>query len=479
LGGQPVPRTRSGLLTEARHVVPPLGMVGSSFPSVEATCRELGLTFDPWQADLNRLILAKDAAGLYAADTVAMSIPRQAGKTWDVGALVFADSIIHPKTTTVWTAHRFPVARETFNELRAVAMTPKLAHHIDVDEITTGSGNEMIPFRNGSRILFKARERGAIRGFSKVRRLILDEAQILQERALSDLAPTQNQAWNPQIILMGTPPKVEDPSEVFTRLREEALTGEAEGLLYVEFAADPGSDPDDREAWLKANPSFPGRTNERAMRRLRRILSGDDWAREGLGIWSDLTAAAAFGVGNWEACAGVRPDGLTIGGLAVAVSYDLSKSAIGAAGVSDDGLAYGKPLQHGPGTDWVVGRALELQQQHGVEVVIDGRGPAADLIDPLKDAGVRLKVADTVDVLDAYSGIQKAVRNRRFVHESFVELDAAARSAVPRTVGDRHAWGRKQSDSDISPLEAVTLAVWAASRGRKPSAYADQGVRTV
>src|SRR4051812_43798243 len=96
---QRAPQTRHGLLAEARHVVLPEGIVSSSFPAVEATCRKLGLYFDSWQSDLNRCILAKDAAGLYAADTVVISIPRQVGKTWDIGALVFADSIIHPGTT--------------------------------------------------------------------------------------------------------------------------------------------------------------------------------------------------------------------------------------------------------------------------------------------------------------------------------------------------------------------------------------------
>jgi phage terminase large subunit-like protein len=207
----------------------PKGIKASGFPAADAVCKQLGLVFDPWQQDLNRCILAKGRGGMYAADTVVISIPRQVGKTWDIGALAFADCIIHPSSTIVWTAHRFKVARETFDALKSVAISAELAPHIDPDDITTAAGNESIRFRNGSRIVFAARERGAIRGFTKVRRLILDEAQILTEHALSDLAPTMNQAENPQIILMGTPPKPTDPGEVFSRLREEALNGESEG----------------------------------------------------------------------------------------------------------------------------------------------------------------------------------------------------------------------------------------------------------
>lgn len=254
-------------------------------------CERIGIIFDPWQRDLNRCLLSKSRDGLYAADTALLSIPRQVGKTFDVGGVVFADSIINPGTVTVWTAHRFKVARESFNEMRAWAKSPLLVPHIDYDDITTGAGNECIPFRNGSRIVFAARERGSVRGFTKVRRLVLDEGQILTEIALSDLVPTMNQAVNPQIILMCTPPKPSDPSEVVTRLRADALAGESTGVLYVELSAPPGSGPDDRAAWRKANPSYPRRTPAKAILRMRKLLSPEDFMREALGVWDDPDGA--------------------------------------------------------------------------------------------------------------------------------------------------------------------------------------------
>jgi phage terminase large subunit-like protein len=259
--------------------------VSDGFPSTREVCGRIGIVFDPWQRDLNRAILANDRSGLYAADTVLLSIARQVGKTFDVGGVTFADSIKHAGMTTVWTAHRFKVARETFNEMRAWAKSPLLAPHIDYDAITSAAGNECIPFRNGSRIVFAARERGAIRGFTKVRRLVLDEGQILTEMALSDLLPTMNQAVNPQVILMCTPPKPGDPCEVVTRLRDDALNGESTGVLYAELSAPPGSDPDDREAWRIANPSYPKRTPAKAIQRLRKLLSTEDFMREALGMW--------------------------------------------------------------------------------------------------------------------------------------------------------------------------------------------------
>lgn len=475
------------VLPDARHVVIPKGIASTGLPAVVGTCREIGIVFDDWQRDLNRLILGKTADGLYAADTVVMSICRQAGKTYDIGGLVFADAIINPGTTTVWTAHQFKVARETFNELRGWARSPLLAPHIDYDEITTAAGNECIPFRNGSRIVFAARERGAIRGFTKVRRLILDEGQILTEAAMADLAPTMNQAVNPQIIVMGTPPKPRDAGEVFTALRLEALEGDPEGLLYVEYAADESAPvrPHERGFWdgiEAANPSFPSRTGRRAILRLRKLLTDDDdFRREAMGVWDAAGSRGAIPPAAWRECSGSHDSTLPLSVVGIASTLDLTNSTL--VGAARDGeTVQVKPVHRQAGTGWVVERVKELQRNHGCSVVIDGRGPAAVLIPHLEQAGVDVTVMTTADVLDACGGFLDAVRERRVRHAHYEELDAAVASAVQRSVGDRWAWGRKASGVDITPLEAATFAHWLLTRpAPEPtkSAYESRGVLTI
>ena len=439
--------------------------------------------FDRWQQDMNKLILSKTADGLYAADTVVMSVPRQAGKTFDIGALVFADSIINPGTTTVWTAHRFKVARETFNELRSWAKSSLLEPHIDFDEITTAAGNESIPFRNGSRIVFAARERGAIRGFTKVRRLILDEGQILTEAAMADLAPTMNQAVNPQIVVMGTPPKPMDPGEVFTNLRREALEGSPEGLLYIEFSADVTAtvDPSTSGFWMhlkQANPSFPDRTNKRAILRLRKLLGDDDFRREVYGIWDTHAASAVFGPGAWEACAGDEAEGLPLGAMAVAADKALKQFAVVGAAL-DGEVAQVRPMFTGPNSADVVEWLARWHEEHGAPVAVDGRGPAAVLIPALEQAGVAVTAMKTPEVLDAHAGVFVAVSEQTLRHANYPELDAAVDNAKKRDVGDRWAWGRKGEES-VAPLEAATFAHWLLTRpAPEPAVSAYEGGRGV
>lgn len=400
-------------------------------------------------------IKAKNAAGLYAADLVVLSIARQVGKTFLVGAVVFADCIANPGTLTVWTAHRFKVARETFDELRALAESPAMAPHVDSSEITTGAGNEIIPFRNGSRIVFAARERGSIRGFRKVRRLVLDEAQILTDAALSDLAPTQNQAVNPQTILMGTPPKPSDPGEAFTRLRHEALSGEAEDVLYIEYSADPDASPDDMAQVAKANPSYPIRTPERAILRLRRMLADDDYLREVMGIWALEHGGAALDLARWSALATTLTP-LSAPTFAVATAPDRSWSAIAAACYRPDGIPQvlitgdgTERIDYRPGAAWVPDRAAQLRRRWGGRVLVDiaarGLVPDADEVSPAQQAQAHNALADAVEAGTLRHGNEPALRT-------------SVQSAQWKPTGDTRVLDAKGS-VDISPLRAVALAL--------------------
>lgn len=445
----------------ARHVVVPTGITSTGWPAVRDKCRDLGVSFDDWQDGAGRLILAKRKDGKLAAmiGGVGMSLPRQVGKTYLLGALLFALAILRPGLLVIWTAHHSRTSSETFLAMQGFARRRKIAAY--VQNVYKGSGDEAIVFHNGSRILFGARERGFGRGIPGVDVLMCDEAQILTERALDNMLATLNTSSLGLAIYVGTPPRPEDPSESFIRMRTEALSGEATDLVWIECGADPGALPDDRRQWEKANPSYPHRTPAESIMRLRKKLQLESFMREGLGIWEDGNLDV-FGMGNWDACRGPLPSGLALGAVAVAATIDLTHGAITAAAAEGD-VIHVKPLQHGPGTAWIVARAKELQDRFDVDVVVDGRGPAKVLVPHLEAAGVRLLVRTTEEVLDACASMTDLVKTSRLRHGSYPELDQAVSGAARRPVGDRWAWGRKLSSSDISTLEAATLAAHAVS----------------
>jgi hypothetical protein len=443
----------------ARHVVVPSEITATGWPAVRDKCRDLGVTFDDWQDGAGRLILAKRKDGKLAAmiGGIGMSLPRQVGKTYLLGALLFALAILRPGLLVIWTAHHSRTSSETFLSMQGFARRRRIAPYIQA--VYKGSGDEAVVFRNGSRILFGARERGFGRGIPGVDVLMCDEAQILTDRALDNMLATLNTSSLGLAIYVGTPPRPEDPSEAFQRMRTEALSGEAEDMVWIECGADPGAMADDRDQWAKANPSFPDRTPVESILRLRKKLTLDSFMREGLGIW-DESGLDVFGVGNWEACAAQKPVGLPVSFFGLAATLDMTHCSIVAAGVERD-LVHVKPLQHGPGSHWVVQRLAEMRQKP--PVVIDRYGPAAPLIPHIEAAGFEVVSADTHDVLDSCAKMLNLVRDRKLRHANYPELNLAIRGAVRREVRDRWAWGRKQSTSDVSTLEAATLAAWRTS----------------
>lgn len=469
--------TRRGRASDARlsdvakHLVLPEGIVSTGWPAVEARAARLGVTFDSWQADLGRAILAKRADGLYAAgvDGVQVSMPRQVGKTYLLGGLIMALATLNEGLFVLWTAHRTRTADETFGYMRGLAAKKQVAPY--VAGVRAANGQQEVRFTNGARILFGAREGGFGRGFAGVDVIVFDEAQILGQRALDDMVPAVNTAPNPLILRAGTPPKPTDPSEAFTEFRKAALAGEMSDGLYVEVGADDDARVDDRRQWRRANPSYPHRTPESAILRMRRQLGEESFRREGLGLWDPEVTNRAIGAATWNACLG-QPVSGSRWCAAVRFSADGSTVALARAGrpgrertthvelCTEQGVR-----RMGEGVDWVIDWLTAHQERLAV-IVVDGRAGAGDLIDRLHAAGVpkRMIVTPSVgEVITAHSMLDAALRDKTLTHLADAELEAEADVVARRRIGTSGGFGWQAPEGmTCAGLDAVTLAHWAA-----------------
>ena len=432
-----------------------------------AVCKQVGLNQDAWQKDVFRVVLAKQADGSWAADTVGISIPRQTGKTYLVSSMVFALCLITPGLTVAWTAHHNKVMLETFRSLKSVAGKPRVMRHVSA--VHASAEDRSIVFSNKSRIVMAARESGALRGVAKVDVLILDEAQIMTEDAMSDMMPTQNQsgqAGGSLTIMMGTPPRPKDPGEVFTRIRDEAISAEKHHrspdlLAWIEFSADPSADTDDREQLRKANPSYPRRTPERAIGKMRKNLSEDNFRREALGIWDSNSTPQVIPAEVWDSLADDESTGVDQLVLAVDVSPARDMASVAVAALRDDGLIHVELVARQPGVGWLVQWLKDRQESNQLAaIVIDAKSPAASLLGDFKAAHLRVTVTGTDEMCAACAGFYDAAMQGRIRHIAQPQLTAALSMARKRPVGDRWAWNRKSNDSDITPIVAATLAVW-------------------
>lgn len=449
----------------ARHVVQPSGIVSTGWPNVARKCAELGLGFDDWQDGIGRLALAKRANGKFAAGIggVVLSIPRQVGKTYLVAAIVFALCLLTPGLTVLWTAHRMKTAGETFAKLQAFTRKKKIAAH--VLKVTTGAGDEVVYFRNGSRILFGARERGFGRGFDNVDVEVFDEAQILTEAAVEDMVPATNVAVNPLLFFIGTPPRPKDPGEIFTGKRKEALSGEDEDTVYVEFSADPGCSENDRKQWAKANPSYPTRTDDAAMLRMKKALNTPgSFEREALGIWDEVERGTGIPAAAWNALAIENvPDDWPLASIGLDMNPERTRVSISVAAFAPEHvhveLAEDSAFSDAGSValvDWIVERAGRR-----IPVVIDAYSPARSLEPELKKRRCLVRVMGAAELSQACGGLYDAVTlDQSVTHFGQSRLDLSLAGATKENFGPAGAWkwNRKSLDVDLSPLMAATAA---------------------
>lgn len=488
------PSTRP-LSEVARHLVVPSGIVDTLWFEVEERCREFGDEFDVWQDGLGQVALGIREDGLFAATIggVTLSIPRQVAKTFLVGRIVVALCSLFPDLTVVWTAHRTRTATNTFQKLKGFVLRPAARGYLRAGSnqgtgIRDANGEQEIPFINGSRIMFGARESGFGRGFDEVDIEVFDEAQILTEKALEDMVAATNQSRFPHgalLFYMGTPPRPVDPGEVFTVRRGAALEaaerrssgGDAQfEALYVECSADPEKareDPNDQERWAEANPSFPHRTPLVSLLRLRSNLPGDDsWLREGLGVWDEEAGVPPL-ITRKTWAKGVVEEGPSEGLVAYGVKFspDGETVALSAAmhpvggAVHVEGVAHRQVVD---GTRWLV----EWLSARTGRVVIDGKSGAGALVSALTKARVKESrivrpVAD--QVMAAHAGFVEAITAVEVSHLNDEALDTSVLGATRRPIGSQGGWGFAPigPHDDVTLAESAVLAHWAASLGPK------------
>lgn len=438
----------------------------------------MGVGFDSWQHGIGSAALGKRKDGKYAATVggIVLSIPRQVGKTFLVGMIVIALCILFPGLTVLWTAHRTRTATKTFHSLKAMTGRKKIKPHMLDPRIA--NGEQEIRFRNGSVIMFGAREQGFGRGFDEVDVEVFDEAQILTEKALEDIVPAANQSRQPSgalLFFMGTPPRPTDPGEEFTNRRAKALSGKADNMVYVEFSADEDADPDDREQWAKANPSYPSRTPLESMERMRENLTDDtSFKREALGIWDATRSKGVIPAPTWAEQGQGHSLAVDRFALGVECGPDLAWASVAFAGARADGdwhLELDED-QHtkGRGTAWLVPHIEYLLANNSQirAIVVDVAGPVAAMIEQranyrwyFKGTNIEVTPVKVAELGVGCAQVLDGIVTGWLHHIDQPQLNAAALSAGKRPLGDTGmwVWSRKMAESDITPIQAGTLAL--------------------
>jgi hypothetical protein len=456
-------------------------------------CGSHGLVLEPHQQHVLQGALGENpdpkrpGEWRWAAFEVGVLEPRQNGKGGLITARELGGLYLFREPLQTHTAHRFDTCLEGFRRIREI-----IDGYADlskrVKRISDSHGQESIELYCDSkrqrltgptqRLNFKARSKGSGRGFSGDV-VYLDEAFWLME--LGSLLPTMSARPNPQLWYLSSHPLPRVESEVLRRLCKRGRAGARKKsrprrLAYFDWcAALPRTKDraewdkavaailDDRRAWAEANPGLGYRLTADFMQSERDAMTDEEYARERLGLYPEEEEAVdpVIPPASWATCRSVAtPASVIVKPVVYAfeVSMDRKWPVIAAAGRSSIEGTHVEIGDNRPGTGWLVGRLLELQQNHApAEIVCHAGGPAGGLLADLEKAGVKVTKLTTQEYAQACEAAYDDITEGRWLHLGQPELDKAVSGATKRTTGDAWVFDRR-AGIDVSPLVAASLA---------------------
>jgi phage terminase large subunit-like protein len=448
-----------------RHV--PRRVSANAWEEMVELADSYGLTLDPWQENVLEGAMGERVDGTWSAKQVGVSVPRQNGKGAVIEARELAGLLLFGEQMMIHSAHEIRTSQVGFQRIKAY-----FDNYDDlrrkVSSIGSAVAREYIRLRSGQELKFVTRSKSAIRGFS-ADCLLLDEGQILNDQSWEAILYTVSARPNHQIWLLGTPPPDLTDGVVFDRFRNRGLEGKDHRSAWFEWSAPPGCDMDDPNTWAISNPALGGRVSYENVIAERSVASDEGFARERLGMWSEVSSQRVISADSWSVCADSNlKDAGGVVSVAFDVSPDRSTATIASASFTVDGLPYVDVVESRRGEpDWGVQRFVDLVEHHDVRaVVVDGASAAFSLADPLRQRGLTVTVTTARQMAAAFGGFFDAVMDGRLRHLDQPLLNTALASARKRQIGDSgFGWSRKDSESDITPVTAATLALWGLTSG--------------
>ena len=465
-------------------------VVGSQIPRIDVTplyvtsrgddavdlAAVAGLMLDPWQEHVLRGACSTNADGKWAAKNVGLIVPRQNGKGSVLearelaGLFLFGENIVH-------TAHLFGTAAE--HQRRMESLIRGCEYLAELMEGFRGdprgkmsgikTGNSEMSFtvaaaggRQETRMLFKARSKDSIRGYT-FDLLAFDEAYNLPgevEAAARPALSAKTMKGNPQVWYTSSAGFPD--SDVLERVRDRAMSGDPGDLAFYEWSAPDGADPADPAMWAMANPALGHRISPEWVADERRTMGAEEFNRERLGIWSKVGGESAIPADFWEQC---RDEDSTPG-LDLAFGVDVTPlsdiASVAAASWREDGTVHIEIIDHKGGTGWVPARMDELQKAWKPEVMVYTLAGQAGRVVGGSPALQRQMLGLTGREYDRACGaFYDAIASGKICHLGDPILDEAVQ-ACRRSKGmsDLWHWTRADTGADISPLVAASLAYY-------------------
>jgi hypothetical protein len=484
----------SGLAIETDVVMPrvchvPEAVDWSIGDDAVVWAREHKMTLDLEQEMMLRSMFGLRDDGLWQSFEFGVNAPRQNGKGNILMARELFGMFVLGEMLIVHSAHEFKTSARHFQRLeQVIRANVDLLVQVERSELGTmrlvgfrySHGDEAITLQNGAKIEFRTRTKSGLKGVDDVALLVLDEAQILSEWAHGTMVPTLRASTaprGPQLVYAGNAVDQErdDHAVVWTRVRERALEGDDDSLVYHEYSLDfdsPEEVPEDvivdEDAWRQVNWAMGrGRVRVDHMRKELRSLGYRQFMVELLGVGdypdTDLVGNPEISLEEWADC----EDGESRVVDPVVFGFDVSparRTTIVACGLNEHGKLHIEVVKCQAGTGWVPAWFEERCGKHEVlELVCDGFGPANTIAHAVEEqTGLKVRRLKTGEYAVACGMLANEIAEKNVIHIGQEELSTAVRGARTRPLVDRWAWSRSKSKTDPGPIIAGSIALWSA-----------------
>jgi hypothetical protein len=189
-----------------------------------------------------------------------------------------------------------------------------------------------------------------------------------------------------------------------------------------------------------------------------------------LNVWPrPRQLGSAIALDDWATLADLDTPATPVA-LAFDVSVDRANAALVAAGRTPAGTTVVEVLAYRRGAAWLEDEVRAWRRANPFAVIVADSLAAGTVADRLEAAGVDVLRTGAAQMGRACADLVDQIAARSIAHRGQAVLDDTLAAAGRRILGDGWAWSRRNSESDISPLVAATLAAWAARTHPLPPA---------
>jgi hypothetical protein len=455
-------------------------------PAVGRVAQLRGRPLMPWQQLVADVGGEVDDRGFWVYPLVVVTVQRQAGKT-DLDLCQSVQRSLMGPGRRVWhTAQTGQDAREKWDELvEELYDDPDSPFRQFIrGKPLRSNGKEALTFLNGSKLRPHPPTRDGLHGKQSDINNI-DEGWSFDDargaELLQAIAPTQTTRFRPpyngaQIWVWSTAGDAQ--STWFHNLVKRGRAGDP-GMAYFEWSIPDDADPFDLDVLAANHPAYGITVTMDSLRAAQVQLKDKpgEFARAYGNVWTGA-GERVISEALVERASTTDPVPDTAPAFGVAVAGDGSAASVVACVLDDAGRPWWEVLAQRPGRSWVTDYMKERRERWpDARVAILRRGPAAPVADALERAGFVLPAMGDAEYAAAcgevYDRIIDADGAQLVIRED-EGMDHAFDIVGKRLVGDGGwVWSRTRSAGDISPLEAGTVATFAALRVDTPEPEPD------